>query len=101
MATTSHRPRPRPIRHRLAMGGLRLANRLSPKTESEILLFSVPDLEDGVLAVAGALVDRGWKPTFLLADAANARAVMKRVPGPVEVLKKDKVHAVRRYLRAG
>ena len=88
-------------KRRLVQSALRLANRLVPKDPARLVLFSSVDLDDGLLAVAEEAVQRGCRPTLLLAKPERASLVRSFAGGSIRTVPKQSLRGLLSYLSAG
>jgi CDP-glycerol glycerophosphotransferase (TagB/SpsB family) len=89
-----------PLRERVTTRVIAALNRASPKAEAKIVLAGMPDLEDGLMEVARAVIERGWRPTVLLADPAKAGAVRERLGGAVRTVPMASPRAIVEFVTA-
>ena len=82
----------------LAARVVRLANRLVPSVRGRWVLVGVPDVEDGLVAVAAELVGRGRRVTLL---AQHDDVPAGHYPPEVRVVRRDRAAALWAFVRAG
>lgn len=102
-ALTDAQPTPakRPLLKRALLRALAGLNAVVPKSPKKILLHSVPDLEDGILAVLEELLTRGHRPVLLLDNAAKVSTVERRFSDRVAAVPKNSWPGLYQYMRAG
>ncbi|NMO92977.1 CDP-glycerol glycerophosphotransferase family protein [Actinomycetospora sp. TBRC 11914] len=87
-----------PRGRRLAARVVRVLNRLVPSAADRWALVGVPDVEDGLVAVAADLVSRGLSVTLLTAaDAVPAG----HHPPEVRMVRRDRLAGLWAFVRAG
>jgi CDP-glycerol glycerophosphotransferase (TagB/SpsB family) len=90
----------RSVSERLWFAAIALANHLLPKKADRIVLHSTLDIEDGVLAVAQGLVDRGWRPVFLVSDMNRVESLRRHVAAGCRFVDKGSKRGLWLYLTA-
>src|ERR1700712_4479431 len=76
------------------------ANWAVPKRSGSVLLYSLPTLEDGTLAIGEALLARKRPFTVLAADKAALKELKAKWPASVKVLRKRSIQGAWAFLRA-
>jgi len=75
-------------------------NLVLPKRAGRIVVHSVPDLEDGALALLDGLTERGHAPVVLAEDRGTAGLANRLLQRPVRVVPKLSVRGLYLYLTA-
>ncbi len=88
------------LRHRV-LALVSWLNLVVPKMPTKTVVHSVPDLEDGAVAVLEALQARGHAPIVLAEDAGTAARGARLLGRPVRVVPKLSVRGLLHYLTAG
>jgi CDP-glycerol glycerophosphotransferase (TagB/SpsB family) len=87
------------LRRRLTLWLIARLNDVTPKSDRKIAVHSVPDFEDGALAVLEGLLRRGHRPLVLAEDARAARRAAPRlVAQPVQIVSRMSARGVYHYL---
>ncbi len=86
---------------RLASPLLAALNALVPKRSRKVVVHSLPDFEDGALAVLEELQRRGIVPIVLLEDPASIGSVATYVEAPVRAFAKNSMRGRFHFLTAG
>ena len=95
----SRRPADRSLVRRLSYAAFNTLNRLVPK-QRKVVLHSMIDVEDGVLALLEELSERQIPATVLLEDPAHAAALRAVAPDGVKAVAKRSLPGVLHFLTA-
>lgn len=89
-----------PRRKIVSYVGIALANRVIPKARTKVVLHSLVDVDDGVIAIIEELRARGWAATVLLEDRRREASVRAMTKTRVRTVPKKSVSGILQFLTA-